>query len=93
MKRLFLYLLLPAVLLMSSCMDDVVTRDMAQLPEPARQFVQKTFRSIIFLTLRLTESCSQQNTRWCLPMVMNWNLIPTENGKKWNAREPRYRLS
>ena len=43
MKRLFLYLLLPAVLLMSSCMDDVVTRDMAQLPEPARQFVQKNF--------------------------------------------------
>lgn len=43
MKRLFLYLMLPATLLMSSCMDDVVTRDMAQLPEPARQFVQKYF--------------------------------------------------
>ncbi len=43
MKHLFLYLLLPAALLMSSCMDDVMTRDMAQLPEPARQFVQKYF--------------------------------------------------
>lgn len=43
MKRLFLYLLLPGTLLLTSCKDDVVTRDVAQLPEPARQFVQSNF--------------------------------------------------
>jgi hypothetical protein len=43
MKRLFLYLLLPGTLLLTSCRDDVVTRDVAQLPEPARQFVQSNF--------------------------------------------------
>lgn len=45
MKHLFLSVLLPGALLLTSCVDDVVTRDMGQLPEPARLFVQNNFSS------------------------------------------------